>query len=89
MSEDSLAPLAVAQALPPALREVVYGVWRDGRGELRLGVLDGPIVLLGDDDRLGAKVAAAATMLDQLAEEGVVPATIDVSVPNLPVVRDR
>jgi cell division septal protein FtsQ len=87
MSEDSAAPLAVAQALPPALREVVYGVWRDDRGELRLGVEDGPMVLLGDDDRLRAKVAAAATMLDQLATEGLAPAILDVSVPNLPIVR--
>lgn len=86
MAPDSAAPIAVVEALPGPLAERVYGVWRDDRGELRLGVTDGPTVVLGADDRLRAKVAAAATMLDQLAAEGLEPTELDVSVPNLPIV---
>jgi cell division protein FtsQ len=89
MYPDAAAALSVVDALPAVLAPRVYGVWRDHRGELRLGITDGPQVLLGDDSRLRAKVAAAATMLDQLASEGSTPAVLDVSVPNLPVVRDR
>ena len=87
MAADSAAPLAVAQALPQSLADLVYGIWRDDRGELRLGLTEGPVVLLGDDDRLRAKVAAAATMLDRLAEDGTNAQILDVSVPNLPIVR--
>ena len=87
MEPDSAAALAVVQALPAAMHDQVYGVWRDSRGELRLGVVDGPVIVLGDDGRLRAKVAAAATMLEQLASEELSPTELDVSVPNLPVVR--
>lgn len=93
MADDSAAPLAVAQALPAELVERVYGIWRDERGELRIGLIGGPTVLLGDDDRLRAKVAATATMLEQLAFEtgphDELAQVLDVSVPNLPVVRLR
>ena len=87
MAADSAAPIAVVEALPPALADLVYGVWRDDRGELRIGLTEGPVILLGGDDRLRAKVAAAATMLDQLAAEGRAPVELDVSVPNLPIIR--
>ncbi len=93
MDSDSSAPLAVAQALPPDLRERVYGIWRDDRGELRIGLVGGPTVVLGDDNRLRAKVAATATMLEQLTLEtgphDEVARVLDVSVPNLPVVRNQ
>lgn len=89
MDADSGAALAVVQALPPSLHERVYGVWRDSRGELQIGVDEGATILFGDDDRLRAKVVAAATMLDHLALEGVEPVHLDVSVPNLPVVRTQ
>ncbi len=89
MDADSGAALAVVRALPSSVHDRAYGVWRDERGELRIGIDDGPTILLGDDDRLRAKVAAAATMLDHLAVEGVDAVHLDVSVPNLPVVRTR
>ena len=87
MDADSAAPLAVVQALPPSLASQVYGVWRDDRGEIRVGLADGPVAVFGDDDRLRAKVAALATMIDQLALEGRSVREIDLAVPNLPVVR--
>ncbi|WP_419908842.1 cell division protein FtsQ/DivIB [Candidatus Poriferisodalis sp.] len=67
----------------------VAAVWRDRRGDVRARISrqpDGAVfeAALGDDSAIGAKTAAIAAVVSDLAPSGAI---LDVSVPHLPVVR--
>jgi cell division protein FtsQ len=89
LAGDAAAPLAIITALPDSVAEQVAAIWRDGDGELSMSLISGDVVVLGGDLDLRAKVAAAATMVELMAEQGRVDWIIDVSVPSLTTVSDR
>jgi cell division protein FtsQ len=80
-------PLAVAVALPEALRPLVAGVRGDG-GEVALDLQapgraqSPPVVRLGGADRIPEKLTAAATVLARTSVNGL--AVLDVRVPESP-----
>lgn len=80
-------PLAVALALPAALRPLVLGVRSEGN-EVALDLqapgreATPPVVRLGSADRLADKLTAAATVLARTSVNGV--AVLDVRVPESP-----
>ena len=80
-------PLAVAVALPEALRPLVMGVRGEG-GEVSLDLQapgrseSPPVVRLGGADRISEKLTAAATVLARTSVNGV--AVLDVRVPESP-----
>lgn len=85
--EPVRAPLAVAAALPVALRPLVAGVRGEG-AEVALDLeapgrsASPPIVRLGSPERLPEKLTAAATVLARTSVNGV--AVLDVRVPESP-----
>jgi cell division protein FtsQ len=77
--------LAVAAALPEALRPLVAGIGAgDGSGSAELRLTDGAVVHLGAADQLDDKLLAAATVLTQVDRTCV--AVVDVRVPSVPTV---
>ena len=83
---DAPAALAVAAQLPSELAgQVVEIAVRDGERWLVLS--EGAEVRLGSADELAEKLVAAATMVSQVDQVGIV--VIDVRVPTAPVVRRR
>ena len=87
LPEVARGPLAVAVALPSALRPLVSGVRGEGP-EVALDLLapgrgaSPPTVRLGRPERLGEKLTAAATVLARTSANGV--AVLDVRVPESP-----
>ena len=89
LEEDSGALLAILEAVPHELYENIEAIYRDGRSDIRIRLRTGETIAMGDDSRLGAKVASLATMVLAVREEELRGVIIDVSVPDLPVVRPR
>lgn len=87
LSEAARGPLAVALALPAALRPLVQGVRSDG-AEVALDLqapgrgASPPVVRLGAPERIADKLTAAATVLARTSVNGV--AVLDVRVPESP-----
>jgi cell division protein FtsQ len=87
VAEATQGPLAVAVALPEALRPLVAGVRGEG-AEVALdlqapGRTDSPpVVRLGGADRIPEKLTAAATVLARTSVNGL--AVLDVRVPESP-----
>jgi len=85
--EAAEGPLAVAVALPSALRPLVSGVRGEGP-EVALDLqapgrgASPPTVRLGPPERLGEKLTAAATVLARTSVNGL--AVLDVRVPESP-----
>lgn len=89
LSLDADALLDVLDAADGQPGFTVVAVWRDRRGDVRARIRrqpDGAVLetALGDDSAIGAKTAAIAAVVGDLAPSGTV---LDVSVPHLPVVR--
>jgi len=89
LPEAGRGPLAVALALPGALRPLVLAVRADGNEvvlDLRAPGRDAspPVVRLGPPDRITGKLTAAATVLARTSVNGV--AVLDVRVPESPTV---
>jgi cell division protein FtsQ len=87
--------LTVALALPLMLRSppsnaasyAVSAVSREGDGTLTVALVPGDItVVIGSTDQLAAKLAALRSVLGQLTPRG--PVTVDVRVPEAPVLTD-
>jgi cell division protein FtsQ len=74
--------VAVAAAMPAALRAHVEAVLVRPDGTVRLALASGGTALLGDTTQLPAKFEAVLTIIERVAV-GTVP--IDVSVPSAPV----
>jgi hypothetical protein len=89
LGEDSGALLAILEAVPRELYEEVEAIYRDARSDIWIRLRTGENIAMGDDSRLGAKVASLATMVLEVREGELFGAFIDVSVPDLPVVRPR
>ncbi|MDE0847088.1 MAG: cell division protein FtsQ/DivIB [Actinomycetota bacterium] len=89
LEEDSGALLAILEAVPQELYENVEAIYRDGRSDIWIRLRTGENIAMGDDSRLGAKVASLATMVLEVREGELRGAFIDVSVPDLPIVRPR
>lgn len=89
LEEDSGALLAILEAVPHELYENIEAIYRDSRSDIRIRLRTGENIAMGDDSRLGAKVASLATMVLAVQEEELREVIIDVSVPDLPVVRPR
>ncbi len=87
LPEAALGPLAVALALPVALRPLVAGV-RGEAGEVSLDLRASgreaapPVIRLGAPDRIPDKLTAAATVLARTSVNGL--AVLDVRVPESP-----
>ncbi len=87
LSEAARGALAVAVALPTALRPLVLGVREQG-SEVSLDLqapgrqANPPVVRLGPPERIPAKLTAAATVLARTSVNGV--AVLDVRVPESP-----
>ena len=79
--------LGVASALPGVLRPRVAAVAADAGGGVELHLRDGGVVRLGRAEQLGAKLAAAATVLEKAAPAGNI--VLDVRVPAAPVLTRR
>jgi cell division protein FtsQ len=80
------ATVAVAAALPVALRDRVAAVLRSPGGALQLRLRGGPTVRLGSADALGPKLVATETVL---ARVGAERAVLDVRDPESPVLTRR
>lgn len=80
--EDAVTALAAVDASPSALTDRIESVERDDRGGLVATLEDGPRVLLGDDSRLEAKWAAAASAIG--AGDAAAAEYLDVSLPERP-----
>jgi len=89
LEEDSGALLAILEAVPQELYENVEAIYRDSRSDIWIRLATGEDIAMGDDSRLGAKVASLATKVLEVREGELRGAFIDVSVPDLPVVRPR
>ena len=89
LEEDSGALLAILEAVPQELYENIEAIYRDSRSDIRIRLRTGENIAMGDDSRLGAKVASLATMVVEVREGELRGAFIDVSVPDLPVVRPQ
>lgn len=89
LAADAEALLDVLDAADGQPGFTVAAVWRDRRGDVRARIRrqpDGAVFEtgLGDDLAIGAKTAAIAAVIGDLAPSSAV---LDVSVPHLPVVR--
>lgn len=89
LAPDADALLDVLDAANGQPGFTVAAVWRDRRGDVRARIErqpDGTVfeTALGDDSAIGAKTAAIAAVVGDLAPADEV---LDVSVPHLPVVR--
>lgn len=89
LADDASALLDVLSAASGQPEFAVVALWRDGRGDMRARVRQGPgdpllEVVLGDESAIRAKTAAIAAVIGEVAHG---EALLDVSVPRLPVLR--
>ncbi len=89
LASDADALLAALSAARGQPEYVVASLWRDRRGDIRARVRQQPgdlmlEVTLGDESAIGAKTAAIAAVIGEMTTSH---ATLDVSVPHLPVLR--
>jgi cell division protein FtsQ len=88
------AAAAVAAAMPPAMDEWIVGYRTSAAGEveaiLRVPTGAGAVELvawLGRPERIRAKAATLAALVDETVGRGRTPAVLDVRIPDRPVVR--
>lgn len=89
LADDADALLAFLSAAHGQPEFVVVALWRDQRGDMRARVRrrSSDLVLeaaLGDESAIGAKTTAIAAVIGEMTSSD---ATLDVSVPHLPVLR--
>lgn len=80
----ALAAVEALGAAPPALRDHVQSVRTTSAQGLMLQLANGPLLVFGSTERLGAKWAAAAAVLADAQAAGA--SSIDVSAPERPAV---
>lgn len=86
---DVLLGLRVLAALPPSLRRRVDVLRVDGEAQVTVDLAGGPVVVLGGEGRMRAKVLSLRAVLDAYRRAGVGPTMVDVSVPDRPLARPR
>lgn len=86
LRDDDLTLTTIATALPDSLRPKVSQLQVQD-GQFRLGLTNGVVVELGDDDRLGEKLMSAATVISQADNKTI--RVLDVRSPSLPVAQPR
>jgi len=87
MPEEAAAPLAVAAALPEAVRDKVGEVVAAEGGNIELNLWPSGTVRLGPPDQLTPKMEALATMLTKADLRRL--AVLDLRVPSAPVLTRR
>lgn len=86
---DVLLALRVLAALPGSLRSRVAVVRVDGDAQVALDLKDGPLVELGGEERVRAKVLSLRAVLAAYRRAHVTPTAVDVSAPDRPLARPR
>ncbi len=81
--------LRVLAALPSSLRARVRVLSVDDEAQVSLDLESGPLVELGGEDRIAAKVLSLKAVLAAYRRGNVAPTTIDVSAPDRPLARPR
>ena len=86
---DVLLGLRVLVALPPSLRRRVAVLRVDNERQVTVDLADGPVVVLGAEGSMRAKVLSLRAVLDAYRRAGVEPTMVDVSAPDRPLARPR
>jgi len=87
--QDVLLGLRVLGALPLSLRRRVDVLRVDGEAQVTVDLAGGPVVVLGGEGSMRAKVLSLRAVLDAYRRAGVGPTMVDVSAPDRPLARPR
>ena len=88
LASDSSALLALLNAMSPDLSQRFSSIRREADQDIVATLVSNQEVIFGDEQRLAAKIIALSAVIDYLEEENRMDKKIDVSVPEVPVVRD-
>jgi len=88
LSDDSAPLLTLLNAMPLDLSQAFFSLRREMDGDIVGTLITNQEVIFGDGQRLAAKIISLSAMMDHLEKEKQTGKQIDVSVPELPVVRN-
>jgi cell division septal protein FtsQ len=87
--DDVLLALRVLAALPASLRARIGVVRVDEEAQVTMDLKDGPLVELGGEERMRAKVLSLRAVLAAYRRDGTTPTMVDVSAPDRPLAQPR
>lgn len=88
LSDDSAPLLTLLNVMPLDLSQTFFSLRREMDKDIVGTLVTNQEVIFGDEQRLAAKIISLSAMMDHLEKEKRTGKQIDVSVPELPVVRN-